>query len=102
MLKSTSQWAGSAAQVEYCAKAMGAASARMPVTNTKRFIVQNPFDAGPLGRFWVGEERSALAGRTRGVENLSCAALNLLMHIGCRGQLLVATNILEFFDLPSA
>src|ERR1039457_2812194 len=33
MLKSTSLWAGSEAQVEYCARAMGAASARMPVTN---------------------------------------------------------------------
>src|SRR5271157_979626 len=51
MLKSTSLCAGSEVQVEVCARARGAASARMPVTNTKRLIGQFPFDAGPLGRF---------------------------------------------------
>ena len=38
--------------------AMGAASARIPVTIAKRFMVKNPFGAGPLGRFGVGKESS--------------------------------------------
>jgi hypothetical protein len=47
--------------------AMGAASARIPVTIAKRFMVENPFGAGPLGRFGVWEERSR-SRRMRGRE----------------------------------
>jgi hypothetical protein len=65
MLKSTSLWAGSEVQVEYCAMARGAAIARMPVTIAKRFIMEIPFSARPLGRFGDGEETSALTGCAR-------------------------------------
>jgi hypothetical protein len=65
---------------------MGAASARMPVTIAKRFIVEIPFSAGPLGRFGVGEERSALTGCARGRESQVRSALNLLLHIRCRWE----------------
>src|ERR1035437_2760337 len=50
IVKSTSLWAGSVAQAEVCAMAMGAASARMPVRIAKRFIVESfrCWAVGPL------------------------------------------------------
>jgi hypothetical protein len=41
MLKSTSLCCGSLVQVEVCARAKGAISARMPITSAKRFIVKS-------------------------------------------------------------
>ena len=46
MLKSTSLWLVSEVQVEVCARAKGAASARMPVKTAKRFI-EKSFQSGP-------------------------------------------------------
>src|SRR5580698_878040 len=43
MEKSTSLWLGSETQVEVCARARGAASARIPVIRAKRFIFRSSF-----------------------------------------------------------
>jgi hypothetical protein len=99
MLKSTSLWAGSEVQVEYCARARGAAKARMPVTIAKRFIVEFPFGAGPLGRFWVREEGNALAGCARGRESQVCSALNLLLQNTMPRELYSLQQILLNFQL---
>src|SRR5580658_5298777 len=60
MVKSTSLWAGSDFQVEVCARARGAASARMPVTRVKRFM--DGFSFLLLGRWPLRRlaERGAL------------------------------------------
>jgi hypothetical protein len=75
MLKSTSLWAGSEAQVEYCAMARGAASARMPVTSAKCFIVDIPFGAGhwPLQGWEKRAELSPDARGDGGKHELLCA-----------------------------
>src|SRR5580698_4680836 len=56
--KPTSLWAGSAVQVEACAMASGAASAKTPETNAKRFIGSSSFHSWARGirarGFWVG------------------------------------------------
>jgi hypothetical protein len=60
--------------------AMGAASARMPVTSAKRFIGQFPFKARRWAAFGFGK-RAALSPDARAEgNNLPETALNRLMH----------------------
>ncbi len=76
MLKSTSLWAGSEVQVEVCARARGAASARMPVSNCQTLHLHNSFRCGPLGRLGLGKSRSLSPDARRDGEKLECAAPN--------------------------
>jgi len=90
MVKSTSLWFGSEIQVEVCANANGAASARMPVRTVNRFMRGNSFRCRTVTAVvWVGVEA------TRGCPNGNAGECRkfLITHLVPRPRSFVVSQV---------